>query len=42
MTANYDKNCSRNITKRGFKKESKTDMESVTFEASIKVVAITI
>ena len=42
MTSDYHQNCSRNIIKREVRKESKTYMESATFEESMKVVAIAI
>ena len=42
MTSNSHQNYSRNIIKRQIRKESRTDMESATFEASMKVVAIAV
>ena len=42
MTSNCHQNCVRNIIKREVRKESKTNMESATFESSMRGVAIAI
>ena len=42
LTSESHQNCSRNRTKREVRKESRTKIESATFEASMKVVVIAI
>ena len=42
LTSKSHQNSSRNKIKREIRKESRTDMESKTFEASMRVAAIAI